>query len=107
MIALWEGMPLEESHRHHSHLAGITPFDIFDLDDPAWREILERSIGEWIYPRPGHVDGLVRALGGHAIHTRFGNGEAAETCCWRVAEGLHQRRARNAARRATSRASLC
>ncbi|HOS43738.1 MAG TPA: hypothetical protein PK794_08615, partial [Armatimonadota bacterium] len=27
-LAIWEGVELEESHRHHSHLAGITPFDV-------------------------------------------------------------------------------
>ncbi|MCK5210677.1 MAG: hypothetical protein KAQ79_21750, partial [Cyclobacteriaceae bacterium] len=29
-IALWEGMDLIESHRHHSHMAGIYPFDVID-----------------------------------------------------------------------------
>ena len=31
-IWLWEGQPLSESHRHHSHLAGLYPFDIYDLN---------------------------------------------------------------------------
>ena len=33
MIALWEGCDLDESHRHHSHLAGLYPFDSFDASD--------------------------------------------------------------------------
>jgi len=30
-IDLWEGQRLSESHRHHSHLAGLYPFDVFDF----------------------------------------------------------------------------
>jgi hypothetical protein len=29
-LHLWDGQPLAESHRHHSHLAGLYPFDLFD-----------------------------------------------------------------------------
>jgi alpha-L-fucosidase 2 len=52
-IAIWDGTPLEESHRHHSHLAGLTPFDIFDLADPAERALLARSLDDWLYHGPG------------------------------------------------------
>ena len=31
-ILLFEGQPLVESHRHHSHLAGLYPFDVLDLE---------------------------------------------------------------------------
>jgi len=76
-IALWEGTPLEESHRHHSHLGGITPFDIFDLDDEEWRLILDRSIATWIYRGPGLWSGWCVPWAS-MIHTRFGNAEMAE-----------------------------
>lgn len=46
-IALWDGLLLEESHRHHSHLAGICPFDVFDLNDPKWKNIVDGSIERW------------------------------------------------------------
>jgi len=42
-IWLWEGQPLAESHRHQSHLAGLHPFDIFDLDDPQQQALLNAS----------------------------------------------------------------
>ena len=64
-IALWDGTDLEESHRHHSHLAGITPFDIFDFDDPFWWEVIRRSIRHYPPHRGGPVERLVRALGVH------------------------------------------
>ena len=76
-IALWEGTPLEESHRHHSHLGGIAPFDIFDLEDEEWKPILERSIAKWIFRGPGMWSGWCVPWAA-MIHTRFGNAEMAE-----------------------------
>ncbi len=76
-IAIWEGTPLEESHRHHSHLAGITPFDIFDLDDPAWQPIIARSLDAWIYHGPGLWSGWCVPWAA-MLHERFGQGGAAE-----------------------------
>ncbi len=49
IIGLWDGLALEESHPHHSHLAGIVPFDVFPLADPRWQGILTRSLDNWIY----------------------------------------------------------
>ncbi len=77
-IALWDGTPLEESHRHHSHLAGITPFDIYDFDDTATRELLERSISRWIFRGPGLWSGWCVPWAA-MIHTRFGNADMAES----------------------------
>ena len=48
-IAVWENEPLAESHRHHSHLAGIYPFDIFDYHGTrADRELVESSLRRWV-----------------------------------------------------------
>ena len=76
-IALWEGTPLEESHRHHSHLAGITPFDIFDFEDESCRGLLERSVARWVLRGPGLWSGWCVPWAA-MIHTRFGNAEMAE-----------------------------
>jgi hypothetical protein len=76
-IAIWEGTPLEESHRHHSHLAGITPFDIFDLDDPAWAPVIARSLDAWIYHGPGLWSGWCVPWAA-MLHQRFGQGGASE-----------------------------
>ena len=46
-IGLWDGLELEESHRHHSHLAGIWPFQSFDpLSDEHW-ETVANSVEFW------------------------------------------------------------
>ncbi|MCH2175433.1 MAG: hypothetical protein MK193_06870 [Lentisphaeria bacterium] len=45
-IAVWDGLVLHESHRHHSHLAGIYPFDIFDLDGED-QTLIDHSMAVW------------------------------------------------------------
>jgi alpha-L-fucosidase 2 len=76
-IALWEGTPLEESHRHHSHLAGICPFDVLDVDDPDWQTIYETSLRTWIYKGMGLWSGWCVPWAS-MIHTRFSNADMAE-----------------------------
>ena len=46
-ILLFEGRPFSASHRHHSHLAGLFPFDIFDLRDPATAATVRKSYETW------------------------------------------------------------
>jgi alpha-L-fucosidase 2 len=76
-IALWKGTPLEESHRHHSHLAGICPFDVLDLDHPEWQRIYENSLRTWVYRGMGMWSGWCVPWAA-MIHTRFRNPEMAE-----------------------------
>ncbi len=76
-IALWEGVDLEESHRHHSHLAGITPFDTIDPFDEVWRPVAERSLKHWISSGMGMWSGWCMSWASQ-LHSRVGNGEGAE-----------------------------
>ena len=39
---------LTSSHRHFSHLLWFHPLQLLDLDDPANRDLLERSIRRWV-----------------------------------------------------------
>jgi hypothetical protein len=43
-IAVWEGQDLEESHRHHSHLAAIYPFDTLGATTPEKETVIENSL---------------------------------------------------------------
>ncbi len=52
LIGLWEGQPLEFSHRHHSHLASIAPFNTIDPFADDWLPIVEHSIRQWILRGP-------------------------------------------------------
>lgn len=46
-IALWDGLELEESHRHHSHLAAIFPFASIDPLLPEHSETVANSLHYW------------------------------------------------------------
>jgi hypothetical protein len=46
-IGLWEGLELEESHRHHSHLASIWPFMSIDPFDAEHWKTITNSVGFW------------------------------------------------------------
>lgn len=76
-IALWEGTPLEESHRHHSHLAGICPFDVIDASSGEWRGIVARSLRRWVDKGMGRWSGWCVPWAS-MLHSRFGNGAMAE-----------------------------
>jgi len=43
-LLLWEGQPLTESHRHHSHLAAIYPFDLLDPQSDRHRALVRNSM---------------------------------------------------------------
>ncbi len=46
-IGLWEEQDLVESHRHHSHLAGIAPFRSVAWEDSANKSLISNSIYHW------------------------------------------------------------
>jgi len=75
-IALWDGLPLPESHRHHSHLAGVYPFDTLDLHDPQWRGIVERSLATWVREGMGMWSGWAMPWAA-VLHSRLGNADMA------------------------------
>lgn len=76
-IGIWENVPLEESHRHHSHLAAICPFDTIDISDPQYKKTIENSIFSWIMHGMGLWSGWCVPWAS-MIHTRLGNGESSE-----------------------------
>lgn len=71
-IALWEGTPLEESHRHHSHLAAIAPFATVSPEDPRWSDVIRRSVDHWIRTGTGAWAGWSMPWAS-MLHNRFGN----------------------------------
>ncbi len=76
-IALWEGVALEESHRHHSHLAGLYPFDVINTHDPKWKAILNKTFQTWVYQGMGLWSGWCVPWAS-ILHARVGNGDMAE-----------------------------
>lgn len=77
MIAHWQGVHLEESHRHHSHLGAISPFDTIDVDDPQFRDIVCYTLDYWVMKGMGLWSGWCVPWAS-MIHSRMHNGIAAE-----------------------------
>lgn len=75
-IALWEGMDLVESHRHHSHMAGIYPFDVYDPKDPEIRHIVRATYDNWIWEGAGAWSGWCVPWAS-ILHNRNNEPEAA------------------------------
>lgn len=73
------GQPFAETHRHHSHMAGLYPFDIVDFSDTRARTAAERTYRTWVLRGHGQWTGW--SLPWAAIlHIRFGNADAAVRC---------------------------
>ena len=76
VIGLFEGRPLRESHRHHSHLAGFYPFDVIPLSkrlvDDTFCAWTRQGTGLWtgwcvpwaavLYVHAGYPEGAVGML---------------------------------------------
>ncbi len=75
-IALWQGMDLIESHRHHSHLAFLYPFATVDPFDPPHRENVRATLRHWIREGTGAWVGWSFPWAA-LIHSRCGNIDAA------------------------------
>jgi hypothetical protein len=58
-IGLFDGQDLIESHRHHSHLAGIYPFLSLNPSDTTGRQngIISNSLNNWVLKGQGHWTG--------------------------------------------------
>jgi hypothetical protein len=78
-IYLWEGRPLEHSHRHHSHLAAVYPFDMVDVEDPKFRDLLQVSYNRWVRLGMGEWTGWSMPWAS-ILHGRFGSPEMAIHC---------------------------
>ncbi len=56
-ILLFEGTRLTESHRHHSHMAALYPFDTLDLSDADTRRVVDRTFDAWVKKGTGWWSG--------------------------------------------------
>jgi alpha-L-fucosidase 2 len=76
-IGLWQGQPLTESHRHHSFIAGLYPFDVLAPDDAQWGPVIERTLATWVREGMGLWSGWAMPWAA-ILHSRVGNAEMAE-----------------------------
>jgi hypothetical protein len=78
-IYLWENQPLEHSHRHHSHLAALYPFDMVDPAAEDCAELLSNSYRTWAHLGMGEWTGWAMPWAA-ILHARMGNPEMAIIC---------------------------
>jgi hypothetical protein len=75
-IQLFQGQPFVRSHRHHSHLAGIYPFDTLSRSDPKNVAAVRESYNTWVFKGSGEWTGWCVPWAS-IIHTHMGNADAA------------------------------
>ena len=75
-IELFRGQALTESHRHHSHMAGLYPFDTLDLSDKTTRDVAAKTYGTWVYRGTGLWSGWCVPWAS-ILNTHVGNAQAA------------------------------
>lgn len=86
-IYLWEGQPLAQSHRHHSHLAAVYPFDLVDPQDEETAQLLSTSYRTWARQGMGQWTGWSMPWAS-ILHGRLGNPEMAVLCLRILAEAF-------------------
>ena len=73
---LFEGQSLVESHRHHSHMAGLYPFDTIDFGNAAARKAANATYNNWVMKGTGLWSGWCVPWAS-ILHTHFGHADAA------------------------------
>ena len=76
-IELWRGLTLPESHRHHSHLAGYVPFDVWDYGDELIRRSTAKTVRTWQREGMGLWSGWAMPWAA-MLQTHWGNADAAD-----------------------------
>lgn len=75
-IELFQGQALTDSHRHHSHMAGLYPFDTLDISDKATRDVAAKTYSTWVYQGTGCWSGWCVPWAS-ILNTHVGNAQAA------------------------------
>ncbi len=76
MIGIFEGVNLDESHRHHSHMAGIFPFDVIPRGKGENAKVLDTTYANWALQGTGLWTGWCVPWAS-VLHTDAGNAVAA------------------------------
>ena len=75
-MQLFEGQPFVESHRHHSHMAGLYPFDTVAGPDGKNPPVVNETYNRWVQMGTGLWSGWCVPWAS-ILHTHMGNADAA------------------------------
>ena len=84
-IQLFEGQPFIESHRHHSHMAGLYPFNVIADADGVNPHVVAETYKTWVAKGTGLWSGWCVPWAS-ILHTHMGNADAAVHAIhsWRI-----------------------
>jgi len=75
-MMIFEGVNLKQSHRHHSHMAGLYPFNTLDLADAETAKVVQRTYFTWVEMGTGWWSGWCVPWAS-ILHTHIGNPDMA------------------------------
>ena len=74
-LLIGRGVPYAFSHRHYSHLLAAYPLHLLDVEKPADRDLIERSLAHW-QSKPQHLQGY-SYTGAASLSALLGKGDDA------------------------------
>jgi hypothetical protein len=79
-LRIGRNLPFEHSHRHWSHILMVWPLHILSTDQPANKELVEKSVKHWLTVEDAkEIFGWSNAAAS-AIYSYMGDGENALRC---------------------------
>ncbi len=75
-IQIFRGVGLKQSHRHHSHMAGLFPFNTLDMGDPETAKAVHRTYFRWVEMGTGWWSGWCVPWAS-ILHTHIGDADMA------------------------------
>ena len=85
-LMIGQDYPLERIHRHYSHLLGIYPLTILTPDTSENRELIKKSLENWIHRGNGYTG--YSYTGAASMYALLGDGEQALACLNRTLKGF-------------------
>ena len=76
-LRIAENQPLDQSHRHYSHLLALYPLYQLDPDNPADRELVVKSVKHWHQLEGGKALTGYSYTGGASLYASLGMGDEA------------------------------
>jgi hypothetical protein len=76
-LRIAENQPLDQSHRHYSHLLALYPLYLLDPDSPADRELVVKSVKHWHQLEGGKALTGYSYTGGASLYASLGMGDEA------------------------------
>jgi hypothetical protein len=78
-LMIGSGQAFDKSHRHYSHLLGLYPLFVLNPDNPADRELVDKSVVHWHQIGGGKELAGYSYTGAASLYAALGRGNDSET----------------------------